>query len=208
METKNSKKKKGTHREPHGRGVSRVEPDLADGFDGRHAREGDLHLAEEEGGARVALGDVLRREEFLLFSRVSEKEGEREKETKRKREREKGERKKTALTKPMASSICSPSVYRWSISACLHFPSVMKDLSWACPGCGEAGEESLTAPKQRSAAVAAKETALASDKGVPPPMLPAALAFESSSEEREATNLLGRLTVPAGDSAAILFVEV
>lgn len=70
METKNSKKKKGTHREPHGRGVSRVEPDLADGFDGRHAREGDLHLAEEEGGARVALGDVLRREEFLLFSRV------------------------------------------------------------------------------------------------------------------------------------------
>lgn len=200
----------GTHREPHRRGVARVEPDLADGLDGRHARKGDLHLAEEVGGARVALGDVLRRERVCLFCfcfGVRERERE-EREEERKNEGKK-ETKKKLFTKPMASSICSPSVYRWSISACLHFAPVMTALSWACPGCGEAGEESLTAPKQRSAVVAARERALAKDEGAPPLPLPVAAAFveafESSSEEREAPNLLGRLTVPAGESAAIVF---
>ena len=48
--------------------MARVEPDLADGFHGGHARERDLHLAEEVGRARVALGDVLEKKEvFGLF---------------------------------------------------------------------------------------------------------------------------------------------
>lgn len=48
-----------SYREPDRGRVARVEPDLADRLDRRHARERDLHLAEEVGGSRVALGDVL-----------------------------------------------------------------------------------------------------------------------------------------------------
>lgn len=53
------KKKNSSYREPDRGRVARVEPDLADRLDRRHARERDLHLAEEVGGSRVALGDVL-----------------------------------------------------------------------------------------------------------------------------------------------------
>lgn len=65
--------------------MARVEPDLADGLDGRHARERDLHLAEEVGRARVSLGDVLRKnrktgKKFEVFVAVERREG-REKKT-------------------------------------------------------------------------------------------------------------------------------
>lgn len=64
--------------------MARVEPDLADRLDRRHARERDLHLAEEEGRSRVALGDVLCGGSFLFLfflasgSRVSERGKEEE----------------------------------------------------------------------------------------------------------------------------------
>ena len=68
MPLEKPEKKKLPYREPDGGRVARVEPDLADGFHGGHARERDLHLAEEVGRARVALGDVLEKKEvFGLF---------------------------------------------------------------------------------------------------------------------------------------------
>ena len=67
------KKKLFSYREPHRGRVSRVEPDLADGLHGRHARECDLHLAEEEGRSSVALGDVLLKF-FFFLGREREKE--------------------------------------------------------------------------------------------------------------------------------------
>lgn len=112
--------------------------------------------------------------------------------------------RKPRRTKPMASCISSPSVYRWSISACLHFPSVMRDLSCAWPGCGEEAEEILTAAPQSSAAVAAKAN-LANDTPPCCVALPFAAAFASSSEERvDPPSLAGRLRFPEGESAAMV----
>ena len=106
--------------------------------------------------------------------------------------------KKPRRTKPMASCISSPSVYRWSISACLHFPSVMRDLSCAWPGCGEEAEEILTAAPQSSAAVAAKAN-LANDT---PPCC-RRLAFRRGFRvvvrgARGSSKLGGTLQVPRG----------
>ena len=120
-------------------------------------------------------------------------------------------KKKTVRTKPIASCIESPSSYRWSISACLHFPSVMSALSCACPGCGaeEKAEEALNAaPQSRAeqrvvAATLAKDEDEDEDAAAWRFVLEAALP--SSSEERMAPNLvLERLTVAEGESTAMV----
>ena len=106
----------------------------------------------------------------------------------------------------MASCIESPSSYRWSISACLHFPSVMRAFSCAWPGCEEEAEETLTAAAQSRAAVPATARALAKDDAPPCCVaLPFVKAFASSSDERMAPSLLERLTVAEGESTAMVY---
>ena len=81
----------------------------------------------------------------------------------------------------------------------------MRDLSCAWPGCGEELEEIFSAAPQSSPAVAASARALANDDALPPCCLPfAEAAFASSSEERKPPNLVGRLTVPEGESTAAM----
>lgn len=101
----------------------------------------------------------------------------------------------------------SPNLYRWSISACLHLPSVIRALSCACPGCGERLNETLTAAQQSMAAAAASENAFGNDDDDAPPCCIALALVEAlalSSEELTAPNLVGRLTDPEGESTAMV----
>ena len=102
----------------------------------------------------------------------------------------------------------SPNLYKWSISACLHLPSVIRALSCACSGGGERLDETLTAAQQSMAAAAASKNAFANDDDddAPPCCIALALveALALSSEELTAPNLVGRLTDPEGESTAMV----